>query len=99
MSEPKTSGLELLVLILLTPFTTVWNGLVLVRLWDWFAVPIFNLRHLRIPEAIGVSLVLHFMTSNPNDAKEHNSVGKAIGLAFVVPLFALFYGWIIHLFL
>jgi len=99
MSDTKSSGWKILALFLLMPFEVLWYGFVLVKLWSWFAVPIFGFRTLRIPEAIGVSLMTHFLTSSSNDAKAQHDTFEAIGLAIAIPLFGLFYGWIIHLFL
>ena len=99
MSEHKTTGWELLALILLTPFEVAWSGFVLVKLWAWFIVTTFNLPALRIPQALGLCLIAKFLTSSTSDAKEKHSTGEAIALSIFVPLFALFFGWIYHLFL
>lgn len=99
MSEHKTTGWEALALILLVPFSAAWNGLILVKLWAWFIVGTFGLQPLRIPQALGVSLVVGFLTAQTNNAKEKHSTVESIGIAFIFPLFALFFGWIYHLFL
>jgi hypothetical protein len=95
----STSGWKLLALMLLIPFEVMWSGFVLVKLWAWFIVTTFGVGPLRIPQALGLSLVVHFMTSSSSDAKEKRGFGEAAALSIVAPLFALFFGWIYHLFL
>lgn len=99
MSEHKTTGWEVLALILLMPFEVTWSGFVLTKLWAWFIVTTFNRAPLRIPQALGISLIVHFLTSSISDAREKRGTGEAIALSISMPLFALFFGWIYHLFL
>lgn len=52
------------------------SGMVLAWMWFWFMVPIFHLPVLSIPQAIGISMVVSFVTKNfeidetPPDAKK-----------------------------
>jgi len=99
MNEHKTTGWQLLALILLIPFETTLSGFVLVKVWAWFVVTTFSVHPLRIPQALGLSLIAHYATSSTTDAKEKCSTGEAIGMSIIAPLMVLFIGWIYHLFL
>lgn len=76
---------------------SVMNGLVLSVLWGWFVVPVFNAPHLSIASAIGLSLVVSYLTHRTGTASgEKVGMGKLIGNSILYPLIALFLGWIIH---
>lgn len=84
-------------------FSSVLNGYVLSILWDWFIVLKFGLASLSIPEAIGLSLTIGFLTfkADKNDDTQDDfakimirgisiCIGKAIvGLSggYVITLF------------
>ena len=84
--------------------SAIWRGYALAILWAWFAVPIFLLPELSIPQAIGVLMMISFAThqtiENPNDKRsEEDRLGKAMIRAALEPLFALAIGWVVTLFL
>jgi hypothetical protein len=99
----------LVLLVILLPGSIIMSGWVLTILWSWFIVPVFNLPSLTIPYAIGISTVISMLTNktvssnavnNKNEKKETSTViAEALALSFGVPLFLLFFGWIITLFL
>jgi len=65
-------------------------------------VPTLGLPHLSVVQAIGIAMVVSFLTYHDTSdiPKKERSVGKAIaaGVAFVVmyPLIALLFGWVVH---
>ena len=82
--------------------SAIWSGYVLTVLWGWFVVPVFALPALRLPEAIGVSLIVHFLTAgrintNKADKSLAQLFGEASVWALVRPLFGLLFGWLVHL--
>lgn len=84
--------------------STVLNGYVLTNLWNWFVVDTFNAPSLALSEAIGVVLVVSFLTRDDaahseNDKDISNAVIKASALAVTRPILALLMGWIITLFM
>lgn len=96
--------LSLLAFVLLT-VAAIWRGYVLTILWAWFIVPVFHLPVLGVVAAIGISLVVTFLTfqfpePNPED---NRSVGEktahSIVMSLVWPAIALLSGWVYHLFL
>jgi len=93
----------LLVLLIVTPLVAILQGWVLTVLWSWFIVPTFGLPELSIAVAIGLSLIVSMFRGYNNTTKNENlekseQVGKVIVLLFG-PLFVLFLGWIVHLFM
>lgn len=79
-------GLTMLIL------SFVWSGLVLKVLWGWFFVPIFGLPNLNIPQALGIALVVSYLTHRYNEDNRKPAV--VLAYAFVIPAFALLVGWI-----
>lgn len=83
---------------------SIMNGWVLSILWGWFIVPLFGLPLLSIPESIGFALVIGILsknqtTSSSKDKDTSTLVAEIIGYGIFSPLFFLFMGWIIKLFL
>lgn len=84
---------------------TILRGLVLQALWGWFMVTTFGLPTLTLVEALGLSLVVSFLTMYiPNEDPDNDSrspgekalAGVFIGLFFYG--FAYCAGAIIHAF-
>ncbi len=82
--------------------SAVWSGYVLSILWAWFAVPAFAAPALSIPAAIGVALIVGFMTHQHQPEKKSGAKpdGAAAGVAvaghvFLRPAFALAMGWVV----
>ena len=73
----------------------ILRGWALSTLWGWFAVPIFHLPALSIPQAIGVSIVVSLLTYQriPEGAKDKK--WDPIAHSVLVPLFAVWVGWIV----
>lgn len=82
--------------------TSIFNGWVLKTLWAWFMVTTFEIPALSIPAAIGMALVVRFLTWQPtktdaskkplaNFAEEYI---KGVLTCFTVGLLSLFVGWI-----
>ncbi len=84
---------------------SVFNGYVLNVLWGWFMVPVFHLPQLSIVPAIGIAIVVGYLTyqAKPDCQKVKRTMGQTIALATANaierPLFALFFGYVVHLFM
>lgn len=92
----------LIALILLIGIITggyLLNGWALFKLWGWFIVP-FGLPPLSIPWAIGVAIVVGFLTTHsiPKGQKE-DDISLALVVMFVRPLISVFIGWIVYSFM
>jgi hypothetical protein len=96
----KLVGVSILFIGLIV-FTSILNGYVLSVLWSWFIVPTFNIPSLNIPTAIGVALVVEYLTYqikiDENDKK--TSFGEKMSDRFIIsilkPAFALLFGWVV----
>lgn len=91
-----------LVGVLLT-LQALWSGYVLSKLWLWFVVTTFELAPLSIPAAIGISLVVRYLTYMPpqidKDKSPTERLIESTVYAFIIPLFALVVGSIVSLFM
>lgn len=81
-----------------------FNGYTLSVLWGWFIVPIFSAPKLAIVPAIGIAIVANHLTYQLHNYKEEEQGldDKIIDNSVVVILkssIALFFGWIVHLFM
>jgi len=85
-------------LVLLGILTTVLNGFVLTVLWRWFVVETFGLKSLTIPQALGIALVIGFLTSHYSGEDKRSILEKAIYVV-LAPLFFLAIGFVYHLFM
>lgn len=106
-SSKTTCLLFVIYLLCLIP-GSIWSGYVLSVLWAWFIVPTFELQAISIPAAIGVSLLVNYLTSKSPQANEGNQSGQSKiaqtfinGLVFMFfsPLFALGMGAVVRMFM
>lgn len=84
-------------------FGPIWSGYVLSILWKWFLVPTFTLPQLSIPTAIGVTLVVSYLTFHdlhePEDkASLDVKLVRSLIIAFFRPAIALLFGWVVNQF-
>jgi hypothetical protein len=90
--------------MLILPFLTVYsyfvNGFVLSKLWSWFIVTTFGLDPLNIVQAIGLTIVVGFLTvrTNWNTDKDKTTAEKIsqFVIALVAPFVTLLVGWIVY---
>ena len=90
----------LLLLVIAIPL----NGFAVQQLWAWFIAPTFHLPELTIPVAYGISLFVSFVAKQSLDVetKKRNEAETAMyifGVIVLQPLFFLFVGWIVTLFM
>lgn len=82
---------------------TLWRGFVLHILWGWFMVPIFGLPALSVVAAIGVSLVVSFMTFQYVYAKDDREtaakIGSVFGITVLYPALVLGIGYVVKSFM
>lgn len=84
--------------------SSIFNGYVLSVLWGWFVVPIFDAPSLGLIPAIGVALVAGYLTYQDHNCKRESKsfpeeLLRSIFMAILKPSFALFFGWVFHLFM
>lgn len=73
----------------------ICSGFTLSILWGWFMVPVFHLPELSIPQAIGISVVIHFLTNKDAGRKDDREVSLPQILFYYPGVLLL--GWLIHL--
>lgn len=81
---------------------TIFRGSVLKSLWAWFVVKQFGVEPIRIPAALGLALLVSFLTNIPGTRKDERpslSVTMQLTVAFINSAAALLVGWIIHKFI
>lgn len=92
-------GLTVIMVILLS----VWNGLVISVIWNWFMPKIFGLVQLSIAQAIGISLMAGVLVGGTGRSKSDNNTDTGTVLRLTVPflpgLGALAMGFIVQMFI
>jgi len=73
----------------------VLNGWVVSVLWGWFIVPLFSLPTLSIVQAIGLGMVVSYMTQPINFDQEEGELTKKILTIFLRPPFVVGIGYIV----
>lgn len=91
-------------LLALLALGSMWKGYVLTALWAWFVVPTFSLPDLALAPAIGLALVVSFLTRQSYATKEPEGdfstrMARAIVHALLVPTLVLGIGWVVHQFM
>jgi putative flippase GtrA len=99
----KTIGIISTVLIAMI-VTPIWRGYALSKLWLWFIVSAFGAAPLGIAQAIGLSLIVSFLTHQTDSYEDkekslNEKMTRAVLLAFMTPAMALLIGWIVKGFL
>lgn len=93
-----------LLLLITVPLSAIWRGYILSILWGWFIVSTFEAPPLGVAAAIGVSLVISYLTKQNDEYKDESKsqmerVIQSIVYAFLDPAVALAFGWAVHAFL
>ena len=87
--------------ILLVVVASVCGGFATSILWEWFAVPVFDLPSITIIQAIGLHILVNSIIAQRSiDSKksEQKKAWELCGLALVAalsPLFSVVFGWIV----
>lgn len=86
-------------LLLIIPAISL-RGWVILKLWDWFIVPL-NAPQISIVQAIGISILINFMTLHDINTKKRDLEEEIKGYIFVFtyPFIILLIGWVTQLFL
>jgi hypothetical protein len=101
--EVKMLGLTAIAALFgLVVLGSIWSGYVLTLLWAWFVVPTFGLPPLALAPAIGLAVVVGFLThqytpkaAKPDGDGQWHETGRAVGHMILRPATALLVGWIV----
>ncbi len=80
--------------------SVVWYGYALSVLWGWFIVPALGAPALSVPSAIGIAIVVSYMThqyskKNSVDIEGWEATAEALAFSALKPLLTLGIGWIV----
>ena len=89
------------------PLSSILNGWVLTKLWAWFIVPTFDAPMLGIAPAIGLSVIVGYLTQHASKSSDEDDkyrstgekLAKAVFTAIFNPLVYLLIGWIVSWFM
>lgn len=77
----------------------VLNGWALSVLWGWFIVPVLKVPQLTILQAIGVAMVVSFLTKNYSTSDKSKGtadlIGDLIAATLINPVLTIGLGWIV----
>lgn len=90
-----------IMVIVLLVIGNVVDGFVVLQFWGWFAVPLLGLPALSFIPAMGVSLLVGYLTHHViPDYKGHEvKMSSTLYSIFAYPAVCLAIGWVIHLLL
>lgn len=78
-------------------------GFVILKLWGWFIVPIFEVEPLRLVEAIGLMFIINYIRAKRDKEADKykfwEQFANNILFLFLMSGFALLSGWIVSLFI
>ena len=94
-SDEREGCLVVLILLLLTPFTALYQGWALWMLWNWFAVPLVPSISWHV--AVGLMLLIGFLKMHPaqGDQKKNDLLKRFITVQLSV-IFAVGISWAFH---
>jgi hypothetical protein len=105
MKEKSCSSVMLLLAfsIVNTIVGIIIGGFVMMKIWQWFAVPVFGVQQIALVPAIGIGLLISFLTHQhipqPEGREISKVIGESIGEAVLYPIIVLFFGWVVSLFM
>jgi hypothetical protein len=76
----------------------ILRGWVLSILWAWFIATQFGIQEIQIVHAIGLSLIITYLTKTPSTSVNFRDVDMYIGI-IILPFIVLGMGWIVKLFM
>lgn len=88
--------MKIMIGLLLTPWTMMLRGFVLVKLWHWFIVPL-GVVELRIPTALGIAVIVSLLTTDYGVIREKREWWEDMFYSTGLSLFAFGFGWIYQL--
>lgn len=102
MKNDRTVGLVVLAFAMI-PLSTMVNGFVTMKLWNWFIPQTFHLTSISIVQALGLSIVVKYLAyAYHHDHDEREADEKLISAmvgCFFIPFVGLLSGYIISRFL
>lgn len=94
---------NVLLFVLAFTFHLILQSFVLLTLWSWFVVPVFDLKELKLLEVAGVMTIVNYiMLKIPRTSSDHNfrfELKRTTIISIFYAGLALSTGWVVHLYL
>jgi hypothetical protein len=76
----------------------ILRGWVLSILWSWFIALQFKVQEIQVAHAIGLSLIVSYLTRTPSSSIDFKDIKTYVGIVSL-PLVILGMGWIVYKFM
>lgn len=91
--------MQVLFSVLFLVLAWILNGFALKILWGWFMVPVFSLPALTIPAALGIGIVVSFLTHHSGTTQQRGDRSWSAMHLVTRPILAVVLGAIVNLFM
>lgn len=94
---PKILGSIVGTLAVIPILFVTWfvNGWITSTFWDWFVIPLFGARVLSVPQAIGLSMLVGFVTHQVQPENKESTATKLVKM-ILYPGITLISGYVVH---
>ena len=94
---------KIMTVILAMIISLIVSGFVVLKLWAWFIVPIFEAQPLRLVEAIGLMFFINYLKAKYDKEADKDKFWEQFATNFASVIiyagFALLAGWVVSLFM
>ena len=96
---------KLILSLVMLPVSCFTTGFVLMKLWEYFVTPTFNLAEISFLQALGLSLVVSFLTSKIDWSEDSEAISfetfsvKIVSHSVTTPVLTLVLGYLVHIFM
>ena len=95
--DEKPDYMGCLTALALSPFRTIFTGVVLRSMYEWFIrEPFPSAPALTMFQLLGISMLFSFVTFRTDLASEKQSIAMRISIVFMFPLLIWLFAWLIH---
>jgi hypothetical protein len=92
----KADCLAVALLPVTIPLSVLLRAWVIVLLWGWFIEPMWHITTPTRGSAVGLSLLVSFLTYDSSTKKDDRSLWVGYVIIFIGPLLTAFAGWCVH---
>lgn len=85
---------ELVFMLLAAPWLLLVRGFTLMKIWQWFVVPVFNMPSIGIAEALGLALLVTTVMPTPNSQRKFSAI-QVMGAVTASNVLTLLIGFIL----
>lgn len=101
-NKAKSQVIDILLWLITIVPMFMFTGFTGMKLWNWLIAPIFGIIELNLIQALGVDVVVTYLTARAkkdNDSDKPFCIIKATLFSFVATALFLLTGFVIHLFM